>query len=137
MRLFLEGNTSITDLALWGVAGEQMWEIAEGLKANTTVKRIDFRAREAIHSAALKVNASITSVALDFGPWFADAEHFAAALKMNTSISTLKVRCNAVEDEGMKHMAQALAENRTLLHLGLCLYHLSVSAAWGGISLRD
>jgi hypothetical protein len=70
--------------------------------------------------SCLKQNTTLTSLELRVNHINdADVELIAEGLKSNSGLNYLGLAYNAITDEGVFHLAQALKENTTLIHLNL------------------
>ena len=70
-------------------------------------------------SDALKANKFLTKLSFDDSVLNADAEAITDALKVNTSLTTLRIINNSIRDEGTKAIADALKFNTALTTLSL------------------
>lgn len=72
-------------------------------------------------AAMLRVNTTITRIELAHGDYLRDfgAEYIAESLKVNTTLADLKLRANAIGDEGTVKLAEALKINKTLIYIDL------------------
>ena len=121
-----QNNPYYTELMCSGLSLENIQDLAEALKVNTSINRVDISfgkigAAGAVSIAeALKVNKSIISIDLrDNEIGDVGAASIAEALKVNKSIIRVYLGINEIGDVGAAYIADALKVNRRITMLDL------------------
>ncbi|KJE93980.1 small GTP-binding protein, variant 1 [Capsaspora owczarzaki ATCC 30864] len=114
------------ELRLWAYSDAPMQAVAEALKVNTALTKLDLHyhligdAEAQAISEALKVNTTLTQLDLsDNQIHDAGAQAIAEALKVNTTLTLLDLSHNPVGDAGALSISEALRQNKTLQILDL------------------
>ncbi|KAL1504242.1 hypothetical protein AB1Y20_010651 [Prymnesium parvum] len=157
----LKTNTTLTSLDLSGngIGAEGAREVAAALKTNTTLTSLDLSVRRLpLRSHLLRphptpstrphtpappplrphhLHPPITSRTADNRIGAKGAKEVAAALKTNTTLTSLNLSGNDIGAEGAKEVAAALKTNTTLTSLNLSYVEASVGDQIQGYLVRN